>query len=162
MTPIRCAKEITKYLQEKFDAIGYTATDERTEHKPMHVYAGFLPRALSDREKAAQAPCVVVRPVKVVDADEASSVDIQILVATYNKALTDGHLEMYHALELCRQWLCQSPVIGRMFMLQKPLETGIPEEQGFPEWIGYMKAIYTIGAPGINVEKILEDKENFQ
>lgn len=161
MTPMRCAQAIAEYLQEKFDSIGYLAPDERTEGKPMHVYAGFLPRAMSDKEKMAQAPCIVIRPVKVVDTDAESTADLQILAATYNRAVQDGHLELYHVLELCRQWLCQSPVIGNMFMMKKPLETGIPEEQGFPEWIGYMKVTYTIGTPGINVNRMLEDERNF-
>lgn len=161
MTPMRCAQEVAAYLQEKFDAIGYSAFDERTDQKPMHVYAGFLPRALNDKDKMAQAPCIVIRPVKVVDTDAGSTADLQILAATYNRALKDGHLELYHVLELCRQWLCQSPVIGKMFMMKKPLETGIPEEQGYPEWIGYMKVTYTIGTPGINVNSLLEDEENF-
>ena len=161
MTPMRCAKEVASYLQKKFNSIGYVATDERADGKPMHVYAGFLPRAMSDKDKAAQAPCVVIRPVKVTDEDQESSVELQLLVATYNRAIEDGHLELYHALELCRQCLCQSPVISKMFMLKKPLETGIPEEQGFPEWIGYMKMSYTIGTPGVNVNTLLQDEENF-
>lgn len=161
MTPIRCAREIADFLQEKFNDIGYTASDERVAGKPMHVFAGFLPLAVNDRDKMAQAPCIVVRPVKVTDTEEDSRVDIQLLAATYNKALEDGHLELYHALELCRQWLCQMPVINNMFMLVKPLETGIPEEQGFPEWIGWMKATYIIGKPGVNLRMILEDEKNF-
>lgn len=161
MTPMRCAMEVAGYLQNKFDSIGYIATDERTEGKTMHVYAGFLPRAMTDKDKAAQAPCVVVRPVRVMDEEEGSTVELQLLAATYNRAIEDGYRELYHVLELCRQWLCQAPVINGMFMLKKPMETGIPEEQGFPEWLGWMKVNYSIGMPGVNINRLLQDEKNF-
>ncbi len=161
MTPMRCARELAEFLQGKFDSVGYTSTDEKLGGKPMHVYAGFLPRAISEKDKQEQDPCVVIRPVKVNDLDMESEVELQLLVCTYNRDLSTGHMELYHALELCRQWLCQTPVVNAMFRLKKPMETGIPEEQGFPEWLGYMKVTYTIGMPGYNIEQILKDEKNF-
>lgn len=161
MTPMRCARELASFLQEKFDGIDYCSTDEKLGGKPMHVYAGFLPRAMNEKDKLEQDPCVVIRPVKVNDLETESEVELQLLVCTYNRDLATGHMELYHALELCRQWICQTPVVNAMFRLKKPMETGIPEEQGFPEWLGYMKVTYTIGAPGYNIAAILKDEKNF-
>lgn len=162
MTPMRCARELADFLQGRFDGIDYHSTDEKLGGKPMHVYAGFLPRAMSEKDKQEQDPCIVIRPVKVNDLDMESEVELQLLVCTYNRDLSTGHMELYHALELCRQWLCQTPVVNSMFRLKKPMETGIPEEQGFPEWIGYMKVTYTIGMPGYNIDAILKDEKNFR
>lgn len=162
MTPMRCARELADFLQGRFDGIDYHSTDERLGGKSMHVYAGFLPRAMSEKDKQEQDPCIVIRPVKVNDLDMESEVELQLLVCTYNRDLSTGHLELYHALELCRQWLCQTPVVSSMFRLKKPMETGIPEEQGFPEWLGYMKVTYTIGTPGYNIDAILKDEKNFR
>ena len=155
MTPMICAIKLAEFLQAKFDGIDYKATDERLEGKPMHVYAGFLPRTVSDKDKTEQDPCIVIRPVKVTDAAEESNVELQLLACTYNRDKNSGHMELYHALELVRQWIWQSPIIGGMFRLEGNTETGIPEEQGFPEWLGWMKVKYNIGKPGINVDQII-------
>ena len=51
MTPIVCATKLAEFLQEKFNSIDYRATDERLDGKQMHVYAGFLPRTISEKDK---------------------------------------------------------------------------------------------------------------
>ena len=74
MTPMRCAKEVASYLQKKFNSIGYVATDERADGKPMHVYAGFLPRAMSEKDKAPQETSnITYVNGKIVLTDELDS-----------------------------------------------------------------------------------------
>ena len=155
MTPMVCATKLAEFLQEKFNGVDYRATDERLTGKQMHVYAGFLPRTISEKDKTQQDPCTVIRPVKINDSKDESTVELQLLVCTYNRDKYYGHMELYHALELIRQWLWQNPIVGGMFRLEGNTETGIPEEQGFPEWIGWMKVKYNIGKPGINVDQII-------
>ena len=159
MTPISCATDVAKFLQDKFDSMGYRSTDKNLGDKPMHVFPGFLPKAMTDKEKAAMDPCIVIRPVKFNDLDEESTVELQLLFCTYNRSMDNGFLELYYAMECCRQWLCQEPVINRKYRINMPMESGIPEEQPFPEWLGYIKVSYTIGRPVIPIEKILEDEK---
>jgi hypothetical protein len=161
MTPIRCASELAKMLQGKFDGIDYHPTAEGLEKNTMHIYPGYLPRATTDEKKRAMNPCITVRVVKVEDTYEGSTVDLELLVTTYNKEFVDGYLDLAHILELCRQWMAQNIIIGNMFQLEKPLTVELPEEQGYPTWWGVITASYTIPRPGVNVNQLLEDENNF-
>ncbi len=161
MTPIRCASELAKLLKEKFDSIDYHPTSEGMEEKTISVFRGYLPRALSDEAKRKMSPCIVIRVVSVEDALQDSRVNLELLVSTYNKEVIDGYLDLMHILELSRQWICQTPILARKFQLEKPLMVKLPEEQGFPTWWGIITVSYTVPAPGINVNQLLEDEENF-
>lgn len=162
MTPIRCARELGEFLKAKFDSIDYHPTAEGMEEKRISVFPGYLPRALSDEAKRKMSPCIVIRVVTVEDtARDGSTVSLELLVSTYNKEVIDGYLDLMHILELCRQWMNQSPIIGKVFALEKPLSVKLPEEQGFPTWWGVIEASYKIPSPGVNVNRLLEDEKNF-
>lgn len=150
MTPMDCAQELAKFLQEK--NADYTLQDEEVKENPINVYAGFLPLAKSSKEKAKLCPSIVVRPVEVEDQSGGmgggiSTVSLQLLFVTYNKAMQDGHLELYHLLEKNRQALLKSQTIGKRFRLSLPMKTMIPDEQPFPMWWGYMEVKYLIYQP---------------
>ncbi len=161
MTPIRCATELKKLLKSKFDSIDYHPTAEGMEDRKMNVYSGYLPRATSDGAKQKMSPCIVVRVVSVEDTAQDSTVNLELLVTTYNKEVTDGYLDLLHILELSRQWICQTPILARTFQLEKPLTVKLPEEQGYPTWWGVITVSYTVPTPGVNVNRLLEDEENF-
>lgn len=162
MTPIRCACELGKLLKAKFDSIDYHPTAKDMEDRKMNVFSGYLKRTVSDEAKRQQSPCIVVRVVSVEDTAQDSTVNLELLVTTYNKEVEDGYLDLLHILELTRQWICQTPILARTFQLEKPLTMKLPEEQGYPTWWGIITVSYTVPTPGINVNQLLEDEENFK
>lgn len=148
MTPIEATRALAKFLQQQFAEMDFTPTDEKTASNKITVRDGFLPRRNTAHEKQTQDPCVLIRPIEIVDDDNGSTVKMQILIVTYNSDMNDGHLELYHILECIRRFIEQSPILERRFMLNMPLKTLIPEEQPWPEWWAYMEATYTIGRLG--------------
>ncbi|WP_026766126.1 hypothetical protein [Selenomonas ruminantium] len=155
MTPIACAKALSEFLQEKFDSSDFTPTDEKTAGNGITIRDGFLPKKLTAQEKAKQDPCIVIRPVEITDTHEDSQVKLQLLAVTYNSDMENGHLELYHIMEYVRQVLEQNPIIAELFMLQMPVKTIIPEDQPWPEWWAYMELTYTVGLPGMSINRAL-------
>lgn len=145
MTPIEATRALAKFLQQQFAEMDFMPTDEKTANNKITVRDGFLPRRNTAREKQTQDPCVLIRPIEIIDDENGSTVKMQILIVTYNSDMNDGHLELYHILECIRRFIEQTPILERRFMLNMPLKTLIPEEQPWPEWWAYMEVTYTIG-----------------
>lgn len=147
MTPIICADNIAQFLKEKLQ--NYKSINEKVVVDNITVQSGFLPRTKTKEEKNKYCPYVIVKPVKVFDDIEnhESNVLIQLLVTLYDDDLEQGHTELYHLLEFCRQQLLENKTIARKNRLLQPVTTYVPEEQPFPVWLGYMELTYSVPQP---------------
>lgn len=148
MTPILCAEHVAKLLQEAFE--GYKSTDEKTQNNGITIRSGFLPKTVTAADKQKQNPAIVVRPIEIIDDNEASDIKLQILATAYNEDKDNGHLELYHILEKVRYTLLTNRLVASRNMIELPMKTTIPEEQPFPVWWGYMEVSYNIGQPKPN------------
>lgn len=143
-----CATEVAVLLTDQLKEVA--PTDDKLAGRRIKAYAGFLPRTRSVTDKQKLNPAISVRPVKVVDSlNEGSTVELQIILTVYNASedFDNSHEELYHYLECMRQALLTNPIIASKYILKYPVETGIPEEQPYPEWWGYMKLIYSVQTP---------------
>lgn len=92
MTPLDVSDGIAKYLMNELRKLNENS--DVTE-RPIRVWSGFLPRVDKNEDKRKLCPAVVVHPYSVSDAD-SSTVGITVLVTTYDEALTEGHVGLYH------------------------------------------------------------------
>lgn len=148
MSPIECAQAVADFIRNEciqdYVPPQFTCTPPKKEpitYTPeIVVRHGFLPKTVTAAEKAKQTYNVVVRPVEIIDSVDTkspSSIELQILVQTYDDDVTQGHLGLYHIMELIRQGIMRTRTIGE-YRSSGELKTEIPEEQPFPRWWGYM------------------------
>ncbi|WP_196590592.1 hypothetical protein [Pectinatus frisingensis] len=149
MTPIICAQALADVLKDKFST--FKPADAKIADNKITIRSGYLPLASTNEEKAKQSPYIMVRPIAVKDnietADDESVLDMQILVSTFNTDKENGHLELFHMLEMIRQAILTHGVIGKRFTLKYPVDTIIPEVQPFPTWFAYFTLSYRIPTP---------------
>ncbi len=154
MTPIQCAIDLAAFIKQQLAEMNYEPTDDKILANGITVRSGYMPVPKNNEEKAKQCPYILVRPVEVDDTDDPDNeckAHLQILVMTYNGDTDNGHLELYHLLELVRQIILKNRIIVRKYSLQLPAKTFIPEIQPFPQWFGYMTVDYLIPQPEYNI-----------
>ncbi|WP_288761024.1 hypothetical protein [uncultured Veillonella sp.] len=136
MTPLDVSEGVAKYLEGRLRLLEeYSdSTDDS-----IRVYSGFLPRVTSNAEKRKLCPAVVVHPYTVED-DTDSVVGITIQVTTYDESMTEGHISLYHLLEVVRkELLSQNPIDMKYQIKDHKVTTMIPDDQPWPQWWGYLE-----------------------
>lgn len=156
MTPLDVSDGIATYLMDELRKLNETS-DVTTS--PIRVWSGFLPRVDKNKDKRKLCPAVVVHPYSVSDAD-SSTVGITVLVTTYDEALTKGHVGLYHLLEVVRErLLSDNPVALRYEIKENTINTTIPDDQPYPQWIGYLEFEVYIPVIRRNLNKIFTDNK---
>ena len=131
MTPLDCARNITKFLQ--------TACKEYSEAvNPVQVHTGFLPKCNTAAAMRKQCPAVVVRPENVTDGKEESTVGILVYVTVYDDDKSYAGDSLYHLMEFIRMRLLSENPIGNVF-IAPGMKSTITDEQAFPQWLGYIE-----------------------
>ena len=141
MTPLDVSDGIAKYLMDELRKLNETSD---VTAKPIRVWSGFLPRVDKNEDKRKLCPAVVVHPYSVSDSD-SSTVGITVLVTTYDEALTKGHVGLYHLLEVVRE---------RLLSKENTVNTTIPDDQPYPQWVGYLEFEVYIPVIRRNLNKI--------
>lgn len=143
MTATVLLDELAKFLKEVNK--DYRLSDELVRGNELIVVPGFLKR----RENAIETfyPHIVPRFIKGSDTTSDSNVSVKIFFGTYCEDVNDGWRELYNLMEHTRLALLKQKIIGKKFMLEGNLEYEIPEEQPYPEWVGFMSAEYSIPRP---------------
>lgn len=151
MTPVILLEELARYL--KLANKDYRLTDEAVKNNPLTVVPGFLKR----RENADEQffPHIVPRLIRGTDTDDGSTATVRIYFGTYCEDVADGWRELFNLMEHSRQALLKQRTIADKFRLLLPIKYEMPEEQPYPEWVGYMDVIYTIYQPQ---EEIIYDE----
>lgn len=156
MTPLDVSDGIAKYLMNELRKLNENSdVTERT----IRVWSGFLPRVDKNEDKRKLCPAVVVHPYSVSDAD-SSTVGITVLVTTYDEALTEGHVGLYHLLEVVRErLLSDNPVALKYEIKENTINTTIPDDQPYPQWVGYLEFEVYIPVIRRNLNKIFTDNK---
>lgn len=156
MTPLDVSDGIAKYLMNELRKLNENS--DVTE-RPIRVWSGFLPRVDKNEDKRKLCPAVVVHPYSVSDAD-SSTVGITVLVTTYDEALTEGHVGLYHLLEVVRErLLSDNPVALKYEIKENTINTIIPDDQPYPQWVGYLEFEVYIPVIRRNLNKIFTDNK---
>lgn len=156
MTPLDVSDGIAEYLMNELRKLNENS--DVTE-KPIRVWSGFLPRVDKNEDKRKLCPAVVVHPYSVSDAD-SSTVGITVLVTTYDEALTEGHVGLYHLLEVVRErLLSDNPVALKYEIKENTINTTIPDDQPYPQWVGYLEFEVYIPVIRRNLNKIFTDNK---
>lgn len=156
MTPLDVSDGIAKYLMNELRKLNENS--DVTE-RPIRVWSGFLPRVDKNEDKRKLCPAVVVHPYSVSDAD-SSTVGITVLVTTYDEALTEGHVGLYHLLEVVRErLLSDNPVALKYEIKENAINTTIPDDQPYPQWVGYLEFEVYIPVIRRNLNKIFTDNK---
>lgn len=156
MTPLDVSDGIAEYLMNELRKLNENS--DVTE-KPIRVWSGFLPRVDKNEDKRKLCPAVVVHPYSVSDADN-STVGITVLVTTYDEALTEGHVGLYHLLEVVRErLLSDNPVALKYEIKENTINTTIPDDQPYPQWVGYLEFEVYIPVIRRNLNKIFTDNK---
>lgn len=156
MTPLDVSDGIAKYLMNELRKLNENS--DVTE-RPIRVWSGFLPRVDKNEDKRKLCPAVVVHPYSVSDADN-STVGITVLVTTYDEALTEGHVGLYHLLEVVRErLLSDNPVALKYEIKENTINTTIPDDQPYPQWVGYLEFEVYIPVIRRNLNKIFTDNK---
>lgn len=156
MTPLDVSDGIAEYLMNELRKLNENS--DVTE-RPIRVWSGFLPRVDKNEDKRKLCPAVVVHPYSVSDAD-SSTVGITVLVTTYDEALTEGHVGLYHLLEVVRErLLSDNPVALKYEIKEDTINTTIPDDQPYPQWVGYLEFEVYIPVIRRNLNKIFTDNK---
>lgn len=156
MTPLDVSDGIAEYLMKELRKLNENS--DVTE-RPIRVWSGFLPRVDKNEDKRKLCPAVVVHPYSVSDADN-STVGITVLVTTYDEALTEGHVGLYHLLEVVRErLLSDNPVALKYEIKENTINTTIPDDQPYPQWVGYLEFEVYIPVIRRNLNKIFTDNK---
>lgn len=156
MTPLDVSDGIAKYLMNELRKLNENS--DVTE-RPIRVWSGFLPRVDKNEDKRKLCPAVVVHPYSISDAD-SSTVGITALVTTYDEALTEGHVGLYHLLEVVRErLLSDNPVALKYEIKENTINTTIPDDQPYPQWVGYLEFEVYIPVIRRNLNKIFTDNK---
>lgn len=156
MTPLDVSDGIAKYLMNELRKLNENS--DVTE-RPIRVWSGFLPRVDKNEDKRKLCPAVVVHPYSVSDAD-SSTVGITVLVTAYDEALTEGHVGLYHLLEVVRErLLSDNPVALKYEIKENTINTTIPDDQPYPQWVGYLEFEVYIPVIRRNLNKIFTDNK---
>mgnify|MGYP003084938244 FL=1 len=156
MTPLDVSDGIAEYLINELRKLNENS--DVTE-RPIRVWSGFLPRVDKNEDKRKLCPAVVVHPYSVSDAD-SSTVGITVLVTTYDEALTEGHVGLYHLLEVVRErLLSDNPVALKYEIKENTINTTIPDDQPYPQWVGYLEFEVYIPVIRRNLNKIFTDNK---
>ena len=156
MTPLDVSDGIAEYLMNELQKLNENS--DVTE-RPIRVWSGFLPRVDKNEDKRKLCPAVVVHPYSVSDAD-SSTVGITVLVTTYDEALTEGHVGLYHLLEVVRErLLSDNPVALKYEIKENTINTTIPDDQPYPQWVGYLEFEVYIPVIRRNLNKIFTDNK---
>ncbi|MDU7498210.1 MAG: hypothetical protein E7J93_03470 [Veillonella sp.] len=156
MTPLDVSDGIAAYLMNELRKLNETSD---VTASTIRVWSGFLPRVDNNADLRKLCPAVVVRPYSVSDAD-SSTVGITVLVTTFDEALTKGHVGLYHLLEVVRErLLSDNPVALRYEIKDNTINTTIPDDQPYPQWVGYLEFEVYIPVIRRNLNKIFTDNK---
>ena len=156
MTPLDVSDGIAAYLMDELSKLNETSD---VTASTIRVWSGFLPRVNNNADLHKLCPAVVVRPYSVNDAD-SSTVGITVLVTTFDEDLTKGHVGLYHLLEVVRErLLSDNPVALKYEIKENTVNTTIPDDQPYPQWVGYLEFEVYIPVIRRNLNKIFTDNK---
>ena len=158
MTPLDCSQGIKEYLEKCFKSYqeNTTNSDGTKTSEQVPVYHGFLPRCTSVAAMKKLCPAVVVHYDKVDDGKDDTQTGIIIYAAVFDDDQISGVNTLYHLLEFIRYVLLgHNPIDNKWRIVDDVMQTTIPDEQPYPQWIGAIEFNVYLPQPQWNNSKLL-------
>ena len=154
MTPTRLLDALAEYLRSACET--YFLTDEKVKDKTLIVSPGFLKKRTTASEMPY--PHIVPRFLKCEDEDGGSTVTVRIYFGTYSEDVETGWRDLMNLMEMGRLALLKQRTVAKKYRLQLPLVSEATEDQPYPEWVGYITAVYTMPLPEEELMDIIGGK----
>ena len=159
MEPIELAQEIADYLQEVNKIYD-------SEEKNITVVTGFIPDCLTNKDKKAMCPRIIVRPTEMTDsvqdlAGDMAEIKILITFLTYAEIDDDAYRLIYNWISKNRRELLKKRYFGDANLIL-PMTTKVLDEDAQPKpmWGGYILATYR--TQSIEEEGLLKDEYGYE
>lgn len=122
--------------------------------KAPQVVAGYLPakRPKDQPDAVPDLPYVIVRLLRGEDQGNGSTATVKILIGTHSEAEQDGWRDAANIIERIRIELLKHRTVARRFRLELPLTYELPEEQPYPEWVGWLETRWALAQPQEEVQ----------
>ena len=154
MTPTRLLDALAEYLRGACET--YFLTDDKVKDNPLIVSPGFLKKRTTASEMPY--PHIVPRFLKCEDEDGGSTVTVRIYFGTYSEDVETGWRDLMNLMEMGRLALLKQRTIAKKYRLQLPIVSEATEDQPYPEWVGYITAVYTMPLPEEELMDIIGGK----
>lgn len=131
------------------------------KHLHSRVYAGFLPKIESAKDKERRIPAVAVRVTEMNENLNGARHIVNIYVMTYDEDKECGCESLYHELERIRLLILAENPIERKYQVnlkESAMIITIPDEQPYPYWIGAIEI--EVKMEGVYRSGILSWSEN--
>lgn len=143
-------KRATKHLQFE--------TKNKTYRAPQVIDGYLPPKNPKDPQSIEDFPFVIVRYLNDEGQVENSTAQVKIICGIYSEDDQRGWRDFLNLSNTIKTHLMSKSFLGKCFEVQLPIKREFPEEQGVPEWIGWLTltiAIPNIQAVNKEVEKII-------
>lgn len=134
-------------------------TNKKDIEKPPQVVAGYLSskKPTNDEKKdIPDYPYVICRLLGGEDTRQNGAVTIKIIIGTYSEDEQNGWRDVANIIQKIWIELFKKQIVANQFKVEYPMSFEMPEEQPFPEWVGWMNTTWIVAHPvlegGLNVE----------
>jgi hypothetical protein len=151
------------FVYNSTENILFTRPDTNETVRPQ-VYIGWTPPKNLNPDDY-DIPGIIIGIPEGSEEDDSSILNVTFTFATYSpgadttKLDMQGYKELLYLQNFVRYKLLSKRIINSKTTVQKPLTWGVPEEQPYPYWVGWMKFQATI--PTVNFEDIENEVLDF-
>lgn len=151
MTLVETMENLAKFLR---GVVKEYSSNQPSGKRPVEVYAGFPPVAMSAEERSSFIYALVTDFTDEADTPYGTA-KVEIGFSVYDDDKKEGWRSLFNLMEHVRQALLQNRIIAGRTSIILPMKGAISDSQPFPQWEGKITISYTIGQPtevGINYE----------
>lgn len=143
-SPVLLVDELKAFVEKVVQSY-VLETNKADVEKPPQVAAGYLPAKKSGPDP--DYPFVLARLIDNNDTRDGSTATVKIIAGTHSEDEQEGWRDPANILLRIRGELLKRRIIGGKYRLELPLKIEIPEEQAFPEWVGFMTTTWAYAQP---------------
>jgi hypothetical protein len=126
-------------------------TKNKTYRAPQ-VVKGYLPPK-NPKEQQEDFPYVIARYLSDESQNDGSMAQVKLLCGIYSEDDQQGWHDLLNVMDAIKTHLLSKRFFGGCFEIELPLKRVIPEEQGAPEWVGWL----TLNIAIPNILEVTED-----
>lgn len=148
MHPILLVKELRRFITVV--TTDFVLSTGKGNDKAPQVLGWGLPTKNSSEEP--DYPFVLCRLTTGEDNDNESTVHVKIMIGTHSEDV-EGWEDAANVLFRIRDSLLITRTLANKYELNLPLKWELPEEQAYPQWVGWIDSDWIIAQP----EQIIEE-----
>ncbi|AIF51254.1 hypothetical protein [Pelosinus sp. UFO1] len=142
---IKAVQQATVHLQLE--------TKNKTCRAPQVVEGYLPPKNPKDPQGIEDFPYVIARYLSDESQSEGSMAQVKLICGIYSEDDQQGWRDLVNAMDAIKTHLLSKRFFGGCFEIELPLKRVIPEEQGAPEWVGWL----TLNISTPNILEVTED-----